>query len=255
MKKILSLTLAVMLLLGLIGCSPQEPSMETYHVTTEPTGVTENTKPPESTEPVTAPREMEPTLSTEPTEVTDPTESTEATEGTEPTQPQKPKENTGKQEDETKPTDPPATEPTQPATEPTDPPATQPPETVPPETQPPETEPVETQPPATEPPTTEPPSTQPTEPAPTEPARCQHDWMCVHHDEEGHWRAGIMCDCGWVAYGNPDELVAKWNAHSASYPAAEALFDHGGFGCMDEWIVDKPAYDEWVCRHCGEPKQ
>ena len=34
----------------------------------------------------------------------------------------------------------------------------------------------------------------------------------------------------------------------------ESLFEHGGFGIMDEWIVDKPAYDEWVCRHCGEPK-
>lgn len=32
------------------------------------------------------------------------------------------------------------------------------------------------------------------------------------------------------------------------------LFDHGGYGSMDEWIVDKPAYDEWVCRLCGEPK-
>ena len=248
MKKILSLTLAVMLLLGIIGCSPQV-SLDTCHVVTETTGAPETTAPPETTVPTTDPAEAETTQSTEPSEVTDPTESTEATEGTEPTQPQKPKENTGKQEDEAKPTDPPATEPRQHATEPTDPPATQPPETNPPETQPPETEP-----PATEPPATEPPSTQPTEPAPTEPAGCQHDWMCVHHDEEGHWRAGIMCDCGWTVYGDPDELVALWNAHSASYPAAESLFEHGGFGSMDEWVVDKPAYDEWVCRHCGEPK-
>ena len=80
MKKILSLTLAVMLLLGLIGCSPQEPSMETYHVTTEPTGVTENTKPPESTEPATDPKET--TQPTEPSEVTESTQSTEATEAT-----------------------------------------------------------------------------------------------------------------------------------------------------------------------------
>ena len=64
-----------------------------------------------------------------------------------------------------------------------------------------------------------------------------------------------MCDCGWTVYGAPDELVALWNAHSASYPAAESLLDHGGFGSMDKWIVDTPAYDEWVCRHCGEPKQ
>ena len=87
-----------------------------------------------------------------------------------------------------------------------------------------------------------------------EPARCNHEWKCIHHPEEGHWRAGIICDCGWTVYGDPSELTALWNAHSASYPPAESLFDHGGFGSMDEWIVDKPAYDEWVCRLCGEPK-
>jgi len=243
MKKILSLTLAAVLFLSLFGCAVQESPL----AATETTGAAETTVPPETTVPQTDPPET--TGSTEPSEVTYSTEPTEATEETKPTEPEKPKENTGKQQEESKPTDPPATESTQPATEPTDPTVTQPPETVPPETQPPETEP-----PTTEPPTTEPPSTQPTEPASTEPAGCQHEWMCVHHDEEGHWRAGIMCDCGWVAYGNPDELVAIWNTHSASYPAAEALFDHGGFGCMDEWIVDKPAYDEWVCRHCGEQK-
>ena len=246
MKKILSLTLAAVLFLSLFGCAVQESPP----AATETTGAAEITVPPETTVPQTDPPET--TSSTEPSEVTYSTEPTEATEETKPTEPEKPKENTGKQQEESKPTDPPATESTQPATEPTDPPSTKP--TEPPETQPPETQPPETQPPETEPPTTEPPSTQPTEPAPTEPAGCQHDWMCVHHDEEGHWRAGIMCDCGWTVYGDPDELVAQWNAHSASYPAAESLFDHGGFGCMDEWIVDKPAYDEWVCRHCGEPK-
>jgi hypothetical protein len=64
-----------------------------------------------------------------------------------------------------------------------------------------------------------------------------------------------MCDCGWTVYGDPSELTSLWNVHSASFPPAESLFDHGGFGSMDEWIVDKPAYDEWVCRHCGEPKE
>ena len=130
------------------------------------------------------------------------------------------------QPEETKPTTPPVTTPTDP------------PETTP--TQPPETRPEETEPPTTTP--------------PTEPAGCNHEWKCIHHPEEGHWRAGIICDCGWTVYGDPSELTALWNAHSASYPPAESLFDHGGFGSMDEWIVDKPAYDEWVCRHCGEPK-
>ena len=237
MKKPLSLILAVILLLGIIGCSPQESSLETYHVATETTGVTENTKPPESTEPATDPKEI--TQPTEPSEVTESTQSTETTEATEATQPQKPKEKTNKQENESKPTDPPSTQPVE----------TQPPETNPPETTPHSTEPPETQPPteATEPPT------EATEP-PTEPAGCQHDWKCIHHAEEGHWRAGIVCDCGWTVYGDPGELVAKWNAHSASYPATESLFDHGGYGSADEWIVDKPAYDEWVCRHCGEAK-
>ena len=125
-------------------------------------------------------------------------------------------------------------------------PTTQPEETKP--TTPPETTP--TQPPETKPEETEPPTTTP----PTGPAGCSHEWKCIHHPEEGHWRAGIICDCGWTVYGDPGELTALWNAHSASYPPVESLFDHGGFGSMDEWIVDKPAYDEWVCRHCGEPK-
>ena len=126
-------------------------------------------------------------------------------------------------------------------TEPTE--VTKPTQTPPPETTP-------TQPPETKPEETEPPTTTP----PTQPAGCKHEWKCIHHPEEGHWRAGIICDCGWTVYGDPGELTALWNAHSASYPPAESLFDHGGFGSMDEWIVDKPAYDEWVCRHCGEPK-
>ena len=239
MKKILSLTLTTLLLLGLIGCTPQELPLETSPPVTEAKGAPQTTAPPETTTPATDPTEAGTTQSTEPSEVTDPTESTESTGGTEPTQPQKPKENTRKQEDEAKPTPPPATELTQPATEPKDPPATQPSETTPPETQSPETE---------------PPSTQPTESAPTEPTECLHDWMCIHHDEEGHWIAGIMCDCGWTAYGDPNELVTKWNAHSASYPAAESMLEHSGFGCMDEWSVETPAYDEWVCRHCGESK-
>ena len=136
--------------------------------------------------------------------------------------------------------------PTTPTTQPEETKPTTPPETTP--TNPPETTP--TQPPETTPEETDPPTTTP----PTEPAGCNHEWKCIHHPEEGHWRAGIICDCGWTVYGDPSELTALWNAHSASYPPAESLFDHGGFGSMDEWIVDKPAYDEWVCRHCGEPK-
>lgn len=101
---------------------------------------------------------------------------------------------------------------------------------------------------------TEAPETQPTTPVSTEPAGCQHDWICVHHDAEGHWLAGVRCDCGLEIYGDPEELPELWNKHSASYPPAESLFEHGGYASADQWIEDKPAYDEWVCRHCGEEK-
>lgn len=94
----------------------------------------------------------------------------------------------------------------------------------------------------------------PTEPQPTEPAGCTHNWQCVHHDEEGHWLAGVICDCGWVIYGSPDEVSAAWNAHSVSFPPEESLFEHGGFGCVDEWVVDTPAYEEWYCSLCRETK-
>ena len=253
MKKWISLTLVTLLMISLCGCVPQNLSVETMPPVTEETAWTESTAPPESTAVTTEPTEK--AEETQPNEETETTEPTQPTEAVEETKPQKETEST-KSTEETKPKEPPATQPTQPTTEPTEP-ATNPTEsttesTVPPTTEPEETKPAETQPPETEPVETELPVSQPT--TPTEPAGCQHDWKCIHHTEEGHWLAGVVCDCGWTAYGDPDTLVAKWNAHSASYPAAESLFDHGGYGCVDEWVVDKQAYDEWVCRHCGEPK-
>ncbi len=149
------------------------------------------------------------------------------------------------------PTEAPMPDPTQPKPTPTVPQPTEPPVTLPPATEPPATEPPATEPPATEPAPTDPPVT---EPAPTEPIGCNHEWVCIHHDEEGHWLAGVICDCGWTAYGDPEEIVSAWEAHIASFSLEEALLNHGGFGSADEWIVDKPAYDEWVCRHCGEEK-
>ena len=135
-------------------------------------------------------------------------------------------------------------------TEPAKPTAPEPEFTNPPQpTEPPKPAPTEPSPP--EPAPTVP---IPTEPQPTEPAGCTHDWQCVHHDEEGHWLAGVVCDCGWTAYGSPDEISAAWNAHSASFPPEESLFEHGGFGCVDEWVVDAPAYEEWYCSLCGEQK-
>ena len=127
-------------------------------------------------------------------------------------------------------------------------PATESASTVMPETP---VEPAPTEPSPTEPAPAVP---VPTEPQPTEPAECTHDWQCIHHNEEGHWLAGIVCDCGWAIYGSPDDVSAAWNAHSASFSPEESLFEHGGFGCVDEWVVDTPAYEEWYCSLCGEQK-
>lgn len=251
MKKILNLTLTIMLMLELLGCVQQNPSVDVKFQEAETTATLETTKPPETTAQETVPAEIiHPTEpeETNPTQWMDLPETTEKTESTTP----------------------PVTKPTQSESEPTNPPTSLPAETEPPETQPPATEPLEMEQSMTEPtesPATEPvpnptePPTEATEPPaeppytePTEPAGCQHEWICVNHNEEGHWKAGVICDCGWIVYGDPDELPALWNAHSASYPAAESLFEHGGYGSMDEWIVDKPAYGEWICQYCGESK-
>ena len=242
MKKLIAIFLVLSLVL--VGCAapdsdPTASSAPDLNQSTSSEGTSSQTDPTDPLEgensgPVTS--ETTGTTPTVPDSTENGTEGTKpagSTEGTTPT--------------ETKPTTPQATEkPTTPTTPPEETKPTIPPETTP--TNPPETTP--TQPPETKPEETEPPTTTP----PTQPAGCSHEWKCIYHPEEGHWRAGIICDCGWTVYGDPGELTALWNAHSASYPPVESLFDHGGFGSMDEWIVDKPAYDEWVCRHCGEPK-
>ena len=242
MKKLIAIFLVLSLVL--VGCAapdsdPTASSAPDLNQSTSTESTSSQTDPTDPLEggnsgPVTS--DSTGTTPTVPDSTENGTEGTKpagSTEGTTPTQ--------------TKPTTPQATEkPTTPTTPPEETKPTTPPETTP--TNPPETTP--TQPPETKPEETEPPTTTP----PTQPAGCSHEWKCIYHPEEGHWRAGIICDCGWTVYGDPGELTALWNAHSASYPPVESLFDHGGFGSMDEWIVDKPAYDEWVCRHCGEPK-
>lgn len=230
MKRKILCTLLVCCLLLFAGCREPVPPLVNTTATEPSISAVEPTAG--TTETTTAATEPEETQATE--AATTPTEpqATEPTKAptlpTDPTEPSKPEQTIPK------PTEPAPTEPT-------------PTETVPPE---PPTE-------ETVPPTTEPEQTQPTEtePAPTEPTECQHNWVSIPHAEVGHWRAGIMCDCGWTVYGDPDELTALWNAHSASFPPAESLFEHGGFGSMDEWIVDTPAYDEWVCQHCGQRKE
>ena len=246
MKKAFAVILVIVLVLtGCVNQNNADPhGTETFQINSHPTLSTEVTEVTEGlddqkTEDKLIPTETEATSGKDKsTEITDPVEKPTDS-STSKSDPDKPQGN-GEQsqtnpphEDETTPTTPPATEPvppTQAETVPTEPESTNP-----------ETEPTE-------------PTTTPTVPT-TEPTGCTHDWKCIHHAEEGHWRAGIMCDCGWTVYGDPSELTSLWNVHSASFPPAESLFDHGGFGSMDEWIVDKPAYDEWVCRHCGEPKE
>ena len=242
MRKLLAIFLILSLVL--VGCAapdsdPTASSVPDLNQSTPSESTSSQTDPTDPLEgensgPVTSdPTGTTPTVPNSTENGTEGTKPAGPTEGTTPTEP--------------KPTTPQATEkPTTPTTPPEETKPTTPPETTP--TNPPETTP--TQPPETKPEETEPPTTTP----PTGPAGCSHEWKSIHHPEEGHWRAGIICDCGWTVYGDPGELTALWNAHSASYPPVESLFDHGGFGSMDEWIVDKPAYDEWVCRHCGEPK-
>ncbi len=241
---------AVILLLALVlaGCSNQcqsdPPGTEAFQINSHPTFSTEATEVTERLDDKRAEDKLTPT-ETEATsgkdnsnEITDTVEKPTDPSATKPdsTKPQgneDQQQTTPPQETGTPPTTPVPTEPvlpTQAETVPTEPESTNP-----------ETEPTE-------------PETTPTVPA-TEPTGCTHEWKCIHHSEEGHWRAGIICDCGWTVYGDPSELPSLWNAHSASFPPAESLFDHGGFGSIDEWIVDKPAYDEWVCRHCGELKE
>ena len=251
MRKKITAIFTVLCFLALVGCQRQQPDkLVVFEV-----GVEDNTPDSNPTEVILPAEEPSKTTASESTEATtntvptvNPTaETTVETETTDPTQHSrvsKDKSPTKPKSKASKPTS------TQPAPTPMAPKTTQP------ETKPTETTPA---PPETEPTNPEPtqPETKPTVPEtkPTEPTSCSHDWKAIHHKEKGHWKAGIVCDCGWTIYGNADELISQWNAHSASYPAEEALFEHGGYGSADKWIVDEPAYNEWVCQLCGAPKE
>ncbi len=247
MKRVFVFLLLMSIVLS--GCSRTADQSETSQppdqLHSNPTLATEALLPTEEPEiiPVTIPATKNTVpAETEPDQTkVDPTNPSDA--ATEPTSPTKPTDTEATTEPQKQETEPPKQEENSP-TQPSDPA----PEATPTNPTQPETTPTD--------PTDGQEETQPTESteSSTEETICSHDWACIHHAEEGHWKAGVVCDCGWTVYGNPDELIALWNAHSASYPAAESLFDHGGYGCVDEWIVDKPAYDEWVCRLCGEPK-
>ena len=114
-----------------------------------------------------------------------------------------------------KPTNPPAPQPTDPPTpKPTDPPAPKP--------------------------------TNPPAPKPTDPPVHQHSWQRVDHPEEGHYNSGLECACG-ARFSTSDE----WSNHLDSFSLSDQVKYHGSNHSYDEWIVDKPAYTEWVCSGCG----
>lgn len=222
-KLIITLALGVVLVIAIIlavaSCTAngQELPEETLDIleTAAPTD--------EATEPTAEPTE-EPTEATEePTEAEIPTEATEAS-----------KTESTKGSTTAQPTfTPTASEP--PATQPA---ATEPPATTP--TQPPATEPAATQPPATTPPVTEPPVT---EPAPT---TCQHNWQAVQHEEVGHKEYYCRCYCGAKF-----ATTAEWGVHIDSFSVEDAFLYHGGNASGSDWIVDIPAYTEWICSKCG----
>lgn len=139
---------------------------------------------------------------------------------------------------EPKPTESPATE--VPAQEPVKP---QPQHNDPKPATPPAAEPKPTEPPAAEPKPTDPPAA---EPPVTEPPKPVHQWQRIDHEEEGHYIGGCECDCG-ARFSTTQE----WISHVNSFEGSE-LMNHSGNHSYDEWIVDKPAYTEWVCTICGE---
>ena len=113
------------------------------------------------------------------------------------------------------------------------------------------TEPKPTEPKPTEPKPTEPkvPETQPShseENETTAPTACQHSWQEVHHAEKGHEEMYDVCDCGARF-----KSTSEWIAHKNSYSAEDALMYHGGHGTATIYVVDSPAYTEWVCSKCG----
>lgn len=109
-----------------------------------------------------------------------------------------------------------------------------------------ESTPVETTPAETKPAETQPSTEETRETAATEPTACQHSWQTVDHPEEGHDECYVVCDCGYKC-----KTTAEWIAHTKNYEVREALLNHGGNGSMQEYIVDSPAYTEWVCSKCG----
>ena len=99
--------------------------------------------------------------------------------------------------------------------------------------------PVETQP-------EQPKETEPPVPEETEPVGCQHSWQKIDHPEVGHEEGRCVCVCGYRCASN-----AEWTAHVKSYSMEDALLYHTSFASSTDYVVDTPAYTEWVCSKCG----
>lgn len=237
MKKILSLTLAAVLLLGLFGCSQESLPPDNCPSDTETSGIGDTTAPPETTG-WTEDTQSPETTAAEPTDATDETEATQSTEAAEV---QEKQQETAKEQpsQETKPT---ATEPTQPTvTEQTQPPVTEPIETLPPQTEPPETQLPETTPTETEPPTTEPPSTEPATEA-TEPetyeitedfkrqvAQYAIQYLNQYRAETGVQACTYLPGMTLVAEYRADQLTWNFSHSTADKRAALAYYQYGRY--------------------------
>lgn len=83
----------------------------------------------------------------------------------------------------------------------------------------------------------------------TEPVGCQHEWEKKYHAQVGHYGDYYnVCKCGW-RFDDPKD----WETHVME-AGAEAVFYHTSWCSAREYIIDTPAYYEWICAECGETR-
>ena len=223
--------LILILILAMVSCKACRNTAVPVESTAAATDAVETieveTSALETTEQTEAPAESTSATETEPTE-REPVETVPSTEPVPSHAPDSGKED--KQEPEVKPTEPKT-------------PETKPAETTP-QVKP--TEPKPTEPNPTEPkvPETQPSHSEETEA--TKPTTCQHSWQEVHHAEKGHEETVVVCACGYRC-----KTTSEWIAHTNSYSSEDAVLYHGSNSSSKGYVVDSPAYTEWVCSKCG----
>ncbi len=77
----------------------------------------------------------------------------------------------------------------------------------------------------------------------------EHNWVHHHQDEVKHQEFKCVCQCG-AQFGSEPE----WAAHAKSFGNVEAVTNHGGWGSAPFWIIDTPAKDWDECSICGATK-